>query len=336
MIAIVVNPKRIGTESVQTINARELHAFLGVGKVFQTWIKDRISKYEFVDGVDFVCSQNSVNNHGDFDFPNLGNQKRRGGDRRSFDYHITLDMAKELSMVENNDRGREARRYFIECEKNLYTALQAPKQETFEVLGGINVRKLEKAAKLHRSVRLLARSRGLGLPEQVKQADAVILQTTGFDIPKLLGLSSSYVGKKRETQAGQPQPAQADMRLGGPPKLKIITAINKSGIRLEVSENEMLNASTLAEYCGFASAVSINRWLVERGFQVPLVDRSGHQSYQPVNGGIEFGIVKTVPRHNSNGSAVPQLCWKAGFVEVVRELVGGTQTAHAAEFQLCH
>ena len=317
MIAIVVNPKRIGTESVQTINARELHAFLGVGKVFQTWIKDRISKYEFVDGVDFVCSQNSVNNHGDFDFPNLGNQKRRGGDRRSFDYHITLDMAKELSMVENNDRGREARRYFIECEKNLYTALQAPKQETFEVLGGINVRKLEKAAKLHRSVRLLARSRGLGLPEQVKQADAVILQTTGFDIPKLLGLSSSYVGKKRETQAEQPQPAQTDLLPEQRP-LKIITAKNKSGTQLEVSENETLNASTLAEYCGFASAISINKWLVERGFQVPVIDRSGHQSYQPVNGGVEFGVIKTVQRNNSNGSAVPQLCWKATFINFIR------------------
>ncbi len=35
------------------------------------------------------------------------------------EYHLTLDMAKELSMVERNKKGRQARRYFIECEKKL-------------------------------------------------------------------------------------------------------------------------------------------------------------------------------------------------------------------------
>ncbi|EAM0325957.1 phage antirepressor Ant, partial [Campylobacter coli] len=35
------------------------------------------------------------------------------------EYYITLDMAKELCMVENNEKGRQARRYFIECEKRL-------------------------------------------------------------------------------------------------------------------------------------------------------------------------------------------------------------------------
>ena len=42
-----------GTEQ-QTVNARDLHAFLEVGKDFSTWIKDRISQFDFVEGVDFV------------------------------------------------------------------------------------------------------------------------------------------------------------------------------------------------------------------------------------------------------------------------------------------
>ena len=85
-------------------NARDLHAFLQVGKKFPDWIKLRIEQYGFVDGEDFtVC------------FPDLGS-KTRGGHNRT-DYHLTLDMAKELSMVENNDQGRMARRYFIAMEK---------------------------------------------------------------------------------------------------------------------------------------------------------------------------------------------------------------------------
>ena len=93
-----------GTEQ-QTVNARELHAFLEVGKDFSTWLKDRIEKYGFVENLDFVK----------IDSPKLGNQ--RGGDRRSIEYHISLSMAKELCMVERNEKGKKARLYFIECEK---------------------------------------------------------------------------------------------------------------------------------------------------------------------------------------------------------------------------
>ncbi len=98
---------QIGGVSCNVCNARDLHAFLEVGRDFTNWIKDRIEKYQFVENQDFTI-----------DTPNLANQKLgRGGDRRSVAYLLTLDMAKELSMVENNDKGRIARRYFIECEK---------------------------------------------------------------------------------------------------------------------------------------------------------------------------------------------------------------------------
>lgn len=93
-----------GTEQ-QTVNARELHAFLEVGKDFSNWIKDRIEKYGFIEDLDFVK----------IDSPKLANQ--RGGDRRSIEYHISLSMAKELCMVERNEKGKQARLYFIECEK---------------------------------------------------------------------------------------------------------------------------------------------------------------------------------------------------------------------------
>lgn len=90
------------------VNARHLHKFLEIGKDFSTWIKDRIETVGFVENEDFTV-----------DSPNLGNQSGRGGDRRSREYWLTMDMAKELSMLERNARGRQARRYFIECEKQL-------------------------------------------------------------------------------------------------------------------------------------------------------------------------------------------------------------------------
>lgn len=102
---------KIGDMAAYVCDARALHAFLGVGKRFASWIQERIEEYGFVENQDFVI-----------DFPNLGNQTGRGGDRRSKDYRLSLDMAKELSMVERNDKGREARRYFIECERRALAA----------------------------------------------------------------------------------------------------------------------------------------------------------------------------------------------------------------------
>jgi len=84
----------------QLCDARDLHQFMQVGRDFSTWIKDRIEQYGFVEGEDFS--------------PVLG--KSTGG-RPTNEFHLTLDMAKELAMVENNDQGRQVRRYFIAMER---------------------------------------------------------------------------------------------------------------------------------------------------------------------------------------------------------------------------
>ncbi|EDM2047195.1 phage antirepressor Ant [Salmonella enterica subsp. enterica serovar Muenchen] len=96
----------INNESVLLCDARELHNFLGVGKDFSTWIKSRIAEYGFVENQDYILLSNS------------GKQSSRGGHNRK-DYHLTLDTAKETAMVERNEKGRQIRRYFIECEKQL-------------------------------------------------------------------------------------------------------------------------------------------------------------------------------------------------------------------------
>ena len=109
---IKLTAQNIGGETQQTVNARELHDALEVGKDFSNWIKDRIEKYGFVENIDYVK----------IDSPKLANQ--RGGDRRSIDYYISLSMGKELAMVERTPKGREVRLYFIRCEKELQEVKQ--------------------------------------------------------------------------------------------------------------------------------------------------------------------------------------------------------------------
>ncbi|EIG2354381.1 antA/AntB antirepressor family protein [Escherichia coli] len=101
----------IANETTLLVNARDLHEFLEVRRDFSTWIKNRITEYGFAVDVDYILVHQN------------GGIKGRGGDRRSKEYHLTLDTAKELAMVERNEKGRQIRRYFIECEKKLRQSL---------------------------------------------------------------------------------------------------------------------------------------------------------------------------------------------------------------------
>lgn len=113
----------------QLCDARDLHSFLAVGRDFSTWIKERIGQYGFIEGEDFlpflaksyvaegdICSPDSGSKSGVCSPDSASKTERRGGHNRT-DYHLTLDMAKELAMVENNDQGRQVRRYFIDMER---------------------------------------------------------------------------------------------------------------------------------------------------------------------------------------------------------------------------
>lgn len=109
MELINVTNKDVGNVNVQTVNARELHSYLEVGKEFSHWIKDRIEMYGFVENEDYVLTIAKV------------------GIRKNViqkDYHVSLDMAKELSMVDRGEKGKEVRKYFLNCEKSLKESLQ--------------------------------------------------------------------------------------------------------------------------------------------------------------------------------------------------------------------
>ena len=85
----------------RAVNARDLHIFLESKQQFADWIKNRIRQYGFIENQDYQVFHNLMNN------PN--------GGRPTTEFALSIDMAKELSMVEGNEKGKEARRYFIAC-----------------------------------------------------------------------------------------------------------------------------------------------------------------------------------------------------------------------------
>ena len=87
----------------QVVSARELHRFLESKQEFANWIKNRIEKYDLIENVDYQVFDNVIKNP-------------KGG-RPLAEYALSVDAAKELSMVEGNGKGKQARRYFIEVEK---------------------------------------------------------------------------------------------------------------------------------------------------------------------------------------------------------------------------
>lgn len=86
-----VSQAQIADEEVTAVNARDLHDFLGVGRDFSNWIKDRIKAYGFIENVDFVVVQQRLP---------AKKKGQRGGDRRSFEYLCSKNMAEKLSQVE--------------------------------------------------------------------------------------------------------------------------------------------------------------------------------------------------------------------------------------------
>ena len=100
------------------INARELKEKLNIGRDFTTWIKNRIDIYQFKENQDYILTLTKI------------------GERKNVikhEYYLTMDMAKELCMIENNSIGRKIRKYFIEVEKRYRSIIEQP-QNIFDIM----------------------------------------------------------------------------------------------------------------------------------------------------------------------------------------------------------
>ena len=155
--------------TVQTVNARDLHEYLEVKTVFADWIKRRIEVYGFLQHIDFVK-----------------NLRDETGTISPIDYHLSLDMAKQLAMVERTEKGKEARRYFIECERR---ALQMAHEEPLQSVYAGDPAYLLPVEIAHRQLLTwLNINKVLDTPLHIAQIEAVkaIAQTTGVDLKPLL------------------------------------------------------------------------------------------------------------------------------------------------------
>lgn len=88
-------------DGVQLVSARELYKFLEITERFQQWIDKKVEKYNFIENKDYIGCKF---------FNTLARQELQ-------DYLLKIPMAKELAMLQNNEKGKQAREYFIKCEE---------------------------------------------------------------------------------------------------------------------------------------------------------------------------------------------------------------------------
>ena len=86
------------------ISGRELHMFLEVVTPYHKWFP-RMVEYGFTEGTDFLVTDKNVHNS-------------NGGKQSIIDHLMTVDMAKEISMLQRSEKGKQARQYFIQLEKD--------------------------------------------------------------------------------------------------------------------------------------------------------------------------------------------------------------------------
>lgn len=95
-------PVHTNPDGGKAVMGRDLHAFLEVKAKYADWFS-RMTEYGFSAGQDFFSKM----------------RKNNGRGRPVEDHIISLDMAKEISMIQRTERGKQARQYFIECERRM-------------------------------------------------------------------------------------------------------------------------------------------------------------------------------------------------------------------------
>ena len=172
---------KINYEAEQpTVSARDLHEALEINTRFNDWFS-RMAEYGFENGVDFNLLKNEK----------VRLEGNREVKRDIMDYQISVDMAKQICMIQRSEKGKQYRQYFIDLEK----AWNTPEQIFARALKMAD-QKIEKLKETN-----------AGLLEDVERmrpkeifADAVKASTSSIligDLAKLLRQNGVDTGQKR-------------------------------------------------------------------------------------------------------------------------------------------
>lgn len=91
----------------KVVNGRELHSVLQSRQDFSTWVKARLKECDAIENEDY----------------DRFHKKMEANNATMIEYIIKLDIAKEMAMLERNEKGKQVRRYFIQIEKKYKSAL---------------------------------------------------------------------------------------------------------------------------------------------------------------------------------------------------------------------
>lgn len=167
---------KVNTDT-QTVSARELHEKLNIGTKFATWFP-RMTEYGFSEGTDFTTC-----------YPNLGSENHGG--QNMVDYNISIDMAKQICMIQRTPEGKQCRQYLIDLEK----AWNTPEQ--------VMARALRIAERTIEGLKDTCKHLGTQVQEMQPKAlfaDAVSASKTSIligDLAKLICQNGFEIGQKR-------------------------------------------------------------------------------------------------------------------------------------------
>lgn len=164
----------------QAVSARDLHKFLEITERFSSWF-ERMLQYGFVENIDYQGCEF---------FNTLANQTL-------VDYALTLDCAKEISMIQRSKKGKEAREYFIECEKQLRSGKFALPTTYKEALQSLLI-EVEAKERLQAQNELQAKELEKQAPKVAYYDEVLTSQSTynANQIAKELGMSAVTLNKK--------------------------------------------------------------------------------------------------------------------------------------------
>lgn len=167
-------------ENNMTVSARDLHDALGIDTDFRHWFP-RMCEYGFSEGPDF----NTVKND------RVQFEGNREVSREVTDYQISIDMAKEICMIQRTEKGKEVRRYFLDLEK----AWNTPEQIMARALK-IADRKINHLTEQNKALA----SENEQMKPKALFADAVASADTSIligDLAKLIRQNGVLIGQKR-------------------------------------------------------------------------------------------------------------------------------------------